>query len=88
MISVFADTNYWVAKINRHDQWRALAVEAESNLGVVRLVTTESVLIECLNYFSSFRGNIREAAARATRGILSSPEVEVVAHNPEIFLGA
>jgi len=48
---VFADTSYFEACLNRHDQFHKLAVEA-SKLGWRELVTTEFVLIELAASFS------------------------------------
>lgn len=55
MDDVFADTNYWVAKIFPQDQWHARVIEVEYEIGVVNLITTETVLVETLNYFSEYR---------------------------------
>lgn len=40
-------------------------------------------MIELLNYFSSFRANIRDAAAKASRHLLDDPDIEVISHNLE-----
>lgn len=40
MQKVFADTNYWVAKIHPDDQWHEHAINAEYEIGIVDLVTT------------------------------------------------
>ncbi len=47
---VFADTFYWVAVLNPKDQWHRQAVETRKLLGEIQIVTTETVLIEVLNY--------------------------------------
>jgi uncharacterized protein len=88
MTEVFVDTNYLVAKINQHDQWHESAIEAEYQIGVVHLVTTESVLIEVLNYFSSYGAAIRSAAIAAVRRIMDRPEIEVVKQRADDFLNA
>ena len=86
MIDVFADTHYWIAKINPHDQWHDNAIEAEYRLGVVRMVTTESVLIEVLNYFSSFPATVRKLATTAVRRIMNNNEIELIEHRPNALL--
>lgn len=53
MKSVFVDTHYLVASINPLDQWHHRALEIESQLVDIGLVTTEEVLVETLNYFCS-----------------------------------
>lgn len=49
MKAVFADTGYWVAKINPLDQWHERAIAAEYEIGIVRFVTSEQVIVEILN---------------------------------------
>ena len=47
---VFADTFYWVAVLNPKDSAHFDAVETRQLLGEIIVVTTETVLIEVLNY--------------------------------------
>jgi predicted nucleic acid-binding protein len=77
---VFADTNYWVALISPNDQWRGPAHAAAASLRDVRLVTTEVILIEVLNFFAKHGQEARLRAASATEEILSSADTEVVRH--------
>ena len=51
---IFVDTLYWVALANLRDQWHERAIELQKTVSNRRLITTEAVLIEFLNYFSSF----------------------------------
>jgi len=85
MKSVFADTQFWAAKINPLDQWHERAIEAEYEIGIIRLVTSEQVIIEVLNYFSKFRPDTKQAAITAMRSIRASDEVEVVLQTEEIL---
>jgi uncharacterized protein len=85
MKTVFADTLYWVSGFNPRDQWHAAVVDAEVPLGDFRILTTESVLIEVLNYYGENTTHLRHAAVRLVRGILNHPEIEVVAHTPTAF---
>lgn len=48
--TVFADTNYWIALLVPGDQWRKQAVTAIPELGSCRIVTTQEVLLELLNF--------------------------------------
>ncbi len=54
MKTVFADTSYWVAKINPLDQWHSRIIEVEYEIGIVKLITSEQIVIETLNYFSKY----------------------------------
>lgn len=82
MSRVFADTVYWVARINPRDQWHA-AYQAVSGLA---LVTTDEVLDEVLAHFSAFGPMMRCRAAAIIRQILIHPDIEVVPQSRQTFL--
>ena len=82
---VFADTLYWVAVLNPRDQWHSQAVETRKLLGEIKTVTTETVLIEVLNYFSEHGWQARKSAIDAVRTIIKDEEVEYVPHESETF---
>ncbi len=86
MDDVFADTNYWIAKIFPQDQWHAHVIEVEYEIGIVNLITTETVLVETLNYFSEYRRNVKETAFLIVKSILESDEVTVIEQTNEVFL--
>lgn len=52
MRTVFADTSYWIAPLNPRDRLHERVRQVARSLGVVRVVTSEVVLAECLNDFS------------------------------------
>jgi len=85
MTEVFADTSYWIAKINPHDQWHQDAIQAEYRIGIVQLVTTESVFVEVLNYFSSYHRLIRKAATDAVQRAIDNPQVQFVRQRQQDF---
>ena len=63
MEKVFADTVYWVATINRKDQWAGAARVAKNQLGKqTLLVTTDEVLAEVLTAFSKKRRQLGVAS--------------------------
>lgn len=76
MKKVFADTHYWIAMINRHDQWHDRVVEQSHQLAPIRIFTTDDVLVEVLNFFAGFSPFMRKNAVRAVWAILRSLEVE------------
>ena len=75
---VFADTSFWVAKINPADQLHHRVWDLEVTLGAGEIVTSEPVLIETLNYFSGFRTRVKKAASEVVHEIISGGEIEVV----------
>ena len=85
MKTVFADTLYWVTGLNPRDQWHDVLLAAELALGDFQLVTTETVLIEVLNYYCEHTTHLRQASAQLVRKILANPEIEVVAHSEAAF---
>ena len=88
MKKIFADTFYWAALLNPKDQWHHSAKEIQQKLGKMRLVTTETVLIELLNFFSEYGAEMRQTVVDTTRDILVDLEIEYLPHSPEIFLEA
>ena len=86
MNTVFADSVYWIARINPEDQWHREAVAARKRHSEVDVVTTEDVLVEVLTYFGGLGPDVRQTAARVTRAILEDPAVEVIPHTSETFL--
>jgi predicted nucleic acid-binding protein len=86
MKSIFVDTLYWVALANSRDQWHEKAIELQKTVSNRRLITTEAVLIEFINYFSSFGSFMRQTVAGITHDILDDPDIEVLAINSSLFL--
>jgi uncharacterized protein len=82
---IFADTSFWVAKINPADALHLHARKVELALGAFELVTSEPVLMETLNYFSGFRANVKRAASDVVHEIIESGEIEVVTCLRRIF---
>lgn len=86
MRTLFADTLYLVATCLAEDQWHERAKEVSLALVPFRTVTTETVLIEMLNFFAEYKSSVRQAAADFAYRLLDDPQVEVVPHNTETFL--
>ncbi|MFM6540082.1 MAG: hypothetical protein ACKPHW_17395 [Microcystis panniformis] len=49
---IFADTGYWVALLNPHDNLHQKALTLSKTIQPAHIVTTEMVLVEVLNDFS------------------------------------
>ncbi|MGZ8844433.1 MAG: hypothetical protein ACXW18_12280 [Pyrinomonadaceae bacterium] len=71
MREVFADTSYFVALFNPNDEWHSRALEVEKQNTGDRVVTTEFVIVEVLNYFSRSQPSTRVAIVAVVRRILS-----------------
>jgi predicted nucleic acid-binding protein len=76
MRTVFADTGYWVALLNPHDQLHGKAKSVSASLGQTRIITSEMVLDELLASLSA--PPARATVISAVNSIVSNPNVEVV----------
>jgi predicted nucleic acid-binding protein len=54
MKTLFVDTFYWVALFNPKDEWHLTVINYSKHLVSVYLVTTDEVLTEFLNFFSTY----------------------------------
>ena len=86
MKPVFADTVYWVALINPNDEWRDPALAATASLHDALLVTTDSILIEVLNFFAEHGDEARLRTVSAVEELLANAHVEVVPQTHENVL--
>ncbi len=75
---LFVDTLYLVARLNPKDQWHKAALSIDPLIKGRHLVTTETVLIELLNYLAEFPPEMREAVGRFVKLVLNGFLVEVV----------
>jgi predicted nucleic acid-binding protein len=75
---LFADTFYWVALVNPGDAFHARVLSFNSRLGTARLVTTDEVLTEVLNWFSRWGRHWRGEAATLIHDLRSDPAVDVL----------
>jgi uncharacterized protein len=75
---VFADTFYWIALSDLGDDWHKRALKISRTLIGVQLVTTDSVLIEYVNFFSRHQAALRRAVVEAVHDILNDENIEVV----------
>ena len=86
MNRIFVDALYWVAVINPLDQWHARAVEVANNIEGRVLVTSESVLIELMNFFGEYGPSFRLKTARLVQALLDREDLEVVEQTRATFL--
>ncbi len=86
MIALFADTFYWVALADfaGSSHKRALALTSERRSS--RIFTTDEVLTEYLNFFSTAPAEFRREAADSVAGILANPIIRVIPQSRESFL--
>lgn len=83
---VFADTVIGVALINPKDEWRSQARSATAILGDAEIITTDSILIEVLNFFAEHGDEARRRAVTVVEQLLTNPNTEVVPQTHDNFL--
>jgi uncharacterized protein len=74
----FADTFYWVAVLSPRDPFHARVMSWGRSVGTIRLVTTDEVLTELLNWFSSAGPYWRSKAATFVHDLRIDPGVDVL----------
>ena len=82
----FVDTLYFVALFNPRDQWHDRAIAASKLVAETKLITTEDVLVELLNFFSEYGEKARCGAVTQAEGVLSGANIEVAPQSHEAFM--
>jgi predicted nucleic acid-binding protein len=85
MRAVFADTCYWIALLNPKDQTHDSAIRVSKGLTDYRLVTTDEVLTELLNYFGSRGPYFRNAAAKLVERMHADPSIQILPQTHDGF---
>ena len=88
MNSIFADTGYWIALLHPKDELHSKAQTVSSQLGQVRLVTSEMILSEVLNYFADKGTVLRQASAALAEQIQNDPNSLIVPQTSMQFKNA
>ena len=86
MRQVYADTVYWIALANPHDQWHPLAVQAGRTVRGATIITSEVILSEFLAHISGAGQVIREGATRYAERVLTHPGIIVRPQTHQSFL--
>ena len=80
MSTVFADTFYWIALTTPLDSAHERAKKFTDDI-----VTTQEVLTEYLNFFSSGPEHLRRSATKGVQAILNDPTVRIVPQSDASF---
>lgn len=86
MKTIFVDTFYWIALINKKDTWHQKVRNYSQNLDNVKLVTTQEVLVETVNFFASYPQQMKEAVYRLVEAIINDINIQVLPQNEESFM--
>jgi predicted nucleic acid-binding protein len=85
MRTVFADTVYWVSLVNPRDAFHHDTIATAKQLGDHRIVTSEMVLVEVLNFLSAHGTALRQAAVDLVYAIAGAQGVELVPQDSQLF---
>lgn len=85
---IFADTFYWVALLSPRDTFHRQAIAITAKLGKTKIITTDEVLGEVLNFLSDGGMNLRERSSNTVRQLLNADleKVTVLAQSHATFL--
>lgn len=82
---LFADAFYWVALLNPGDAFHVRVTSFGAAAGTKRLVTTDEVLTEVLNWFSRGGSRWRWQAATLIHDLRNDSDVDVLPQNRNDF---
>ncbi|MCS4034694.1 putative nucleic acid-binding protein [Salinibacter ruber] len=85
MNALFVDAQFWIARFHPGDQWHDRAREVEATVEGRPMVTSEAVLVEFLNFFSTFRPAIRREAAHVAAEVHEASAIDVVESSSQLF---
>ena len=85
MGTLFADTCYWIALLNPKDQLHDRAVRVSQSLPGARILTTDEVLTEFLNYFGDRGILLRQAATRMAAQMQIDSRIHIEPQSRETF---
>ncbi|MBR8831946.1 MAG: hypothetical protein N5P05_002555 [Chroococcopsis gigantea SAG 12.99] len=83
---LFADAFYWIALLNPKDENYQRVKAFNSTLAQTRLVTTDEVLTEFLNFYSSYNSQMRKNAVERIDDILNNTMVHVIPQKRESLM--
>jgi predicted nucleic acid-binding protein len=75
---LFADTFYWVALLNPRDAFHPAVMSYSRTLRGARVVTTDEVFTEVLNFWGGAGRYWRTAAGAQVRRLRQNPAIEVL----------
>ncbi|MGH9945809.1 MAG: type II toxin-antitoxin system VapC family toxin [Pyrinomonadaceae bacterium] len=84
----FVDTTHYIALANPNDQWHDDSVRVAMRTAKDRLVTTEDVLIELLNFYAESGEFMRRKVSDLARSILLDPRIDIISRTETALLEA
>jgi predicted nucleic acid-binding protein len=87
MLPVFADTGFWIALFHKKDNLHLQAIELYRQIQQQkrRIITSEMVLTEVLNFFSKFSPPLRTEIANTIKAMIEYPNISVIPQDSQHF---
>lgn len=84
MKPVFGDTFYWIALLNPKDDWHQAVLTYAYNYPHQKIITTDGIIEEVLNYASSRGFVMKQKALLLYKKMLQEPNIEVISYNSQL----
>jgi predicted nucleic acid-binding protein len=81
---IFADTFYWIALLNPRDNWHHTALNYARKYESDRLITTDGIIDETLNYFATRGIVMRKKALALCLKISQEPTIQVIPYTTQL----
>ncbi|BBC22908.1 type II toxin-antitoxin system VapC family toxin [Pseudanabaena sp. ABRG5-3] len=81
---ILADTFYWIALLNPKDKWHLSALAYGRKQPNIRLIVTDGIVDEVLNYFAEEGTFLRNNALNLCQSMKLDRNIEIVAYTPEL----
>lgn len=88
MLPLFVDACYWIALLLERDALHGTAIRLSNELAHRRLITSELILIEVLNFMGKYGETKRMAAVSLIRGFRNNSKVRVAPLRTDQFWNA
>lgn len=81
---ILADTFYWIALLNPKDQWHQEVLSYGRKYPSIRLVVTDGIIDEVLNYFAEEGAFSRSNALNLCLSMERDRNLDIVHYSPEL----
>ena len=80
---LFADAGYWIALLDNKDALHTRAIALGGVVTADRVVTTNLIVIEVFNFFSTSGPYMRQRVVEWAEGLRDANDVEIVLHTDD-----
>ncbi len=81
---ILADTFYWIALLHPRDQWHQIALNYSREQPNIRLVVTDGIIDEVLNYFAEEGAFLRTNALNLCVSMKRDRNLNIIPYTPEL----